>query len=189
MTEVLYGASSIDCVSGSYECHDTHSHVTPDHAKDVAVQGHVKTNNTEDVESLDSCGFDSVFMIFSFGELGRRQLTDNIRKDICTSLDRVPMACTKTSAFAGANRHQKSLQMFLFCKRRHAPQIRARLKDIISSRKSRKYFTQSEDGETHPGVPVFFHEFVAHAPVFIPRDNLAHACRRLARHMTGGMAC
>lgn len=141
----------------------------------------------EDQEPPDSCGFDNVFMIFSFGELGRRQLTDNIRKDVCASLDRVPMACTKTSAFAGAHKAQKSLQMFLFCKRRHAPQVRARLRDIIASRKSRKYFTQSEDGETHPGVPVFFHEFVAHSPVFIPRDNLAHACQKLTRHFPVGL--
>ncbi|QEG54104.1 Nuclear phosphoprotein UL3 [Cacatuid alphaherpesvirus 2] len=151
------------------------------------VQGSYMCQGQEDHEPVDSCGFDSVFMIFSFGELGRRQLTDNIRKDVCASLDRVPMACTKTSAFAGAHKTQKSLQMFLFCKRRHAPQVRARLRDIIASRKSRKYFTQSEDGETHPGVPVFFHEFVAHSPVFIPRDNLAHACHKLTKHFSTGM--
>lgn len=141
----------------------------------------------EEHEPQDSCGFDNVFMIFSFGEVGRRLLTDNIRKDLCASLDRVPMACTKTSAFAGAHKSQKSLQMFLFCKRRHAPQVRVRLRDIITSRKSRKYFTQSEDGETRSGVPVFFHEFVAHSPVFIPRDNLAHACQNLPRHFPAGL--
>ncbi|NP_944437.2 nuclear protein UL3 [Psittacid alphaherpesvirus 1] len=167
--------------------------LVPDMARGDAL-GETRANGAyicsggqEEHEPPDSCGFDNVFMIFSFGELGRRQLTDNIRKDLYASLDRVPMACTKTSAFAGAHKAQKSLQMFLFCKRRHAPQVRARLRDIITSRKSRKYFTQAEDGETRSSVPVFFHEFVAHSPVFIPRDNLAHVCQKLSRHFPAGL--
>ncbi|QFU14600.1 nuclear protein [Psittacid alphaherpesvirus 5] len=136
-----------------------------------------------DAATTETCGFDNMFMIFSFGELGRRQLTDNIRKDVYTSLNNVPIVCTKTSAFSEmksgkhgsdtdrSSTRAKSLQMFLFCKRKHAATVRARLRDIIGSRKSRKYFTQTIGGGTHAGVPVFFHEFTSDKPVYISKER------------------
>ncbi|RXF20644.1 hypothetical protein EG863_15375, partial [Enterococcus faecalis] len=79
--------------------------------------------------------FDTLFMVASVDELGRRRLTDTIRRDLAAALAGLPVACTKTSAFArGARgprgapgRGHKSLQMFILCRRAHAARVRDQL--------------------------------------------------------------
>nr|WRX04018.1 nuclear protein [Suid alphaherpesvirus 1] len=124
--------------------------------------------------------FDTLFMVASVDELGRRRLTDTIRRDLAAALAGLPVACTKTSAFArGARgprgapgRGHKSLQMFILCRRAHAARVRDQLRSAVRARRPREPRARPTSGRTRPAAPVFIHEFITPEPVRLHRDNV-----------------
>ncbi|SOF05969.1 UL3 [Suid alphaherpesvirus 1] len=124
--------------------------------------------------------FDTLFMVASVDELGRRRLTDTIRRDLAAALAGLPVACTKTSAFArrargprGApGRGHKSLQMFILCRRAHAARVRDQLRSAVRARRPREPRARPTSGRARPAAPVFIHEFITPEPVRLHRDNV-----------------
>ncbi|AIU39292.1 nuclear protein UL3 [Testudinid alphaherpesvirus 3] len=153
---------------------------TIEDGKRVVYKSKFPTSTDEMVNNPTYYMYDTMFVISSTDELGRRQITDTIRKEIKKALFHLNIACTKTSSFSceGKRKHRnkttvnKCLQMSIFCKREHAHRVRELLTTLIESRKPRKYFTCTRDGDTKPGVPIFFSEFFAKDPVYLHEDNI-----------------
>nr|ANS13595.1 ORF58 [Human alphaherpesvirus 3]QWE79561.1 ORF58 [Human alphaherpesvirus 3] len=135
----------------------------------------------------DYVPFDTLFMVSSIDELGRRQLTDTIRRSLIMNACEITVACTKTAAFSGRGvsrqKHvtlsknkfnpssHKSLQMFVLCQKTHAPRVRNPLYESIRARRPRRYHTRSTDGKSRPLVPVFVYEFTALDRVLLHKEN------------------
>ncbi|ANF34888.1 UL3 protein [Suid alphaherpesvirus 1] len=123
---------------------------------------------------------DSRCLVASGVELGRRRLTDTIRRDLAAALAGLPVACTKTSAFARAaraprgapGRGHKSLQMFILCRRAHAARVREQLRSAVRARRPREPRARPTSGRARPAAPVFIHEFITPEPVRLHRDNV-----------------
>nr|WBR46148.1 UL3 protein [Suid alphaherpesvirus 1] len=145
--------------------------------EDEEDEGDEKTAGPRRAQHVE---FDTLFMVASVDELGRRRLTDTIRRDLAAALAGLPVACTKTSAFArGARgprgapgRGHKSLQMFILCRRAHAARVRDQLRSAVRARRPREPRARPTSGRARPAAPVFIHEFITPEPVRLHRDNV-----------------
>lgn len=154
-------------------------HQIIDDGKRVVYKSKFPTTVDEMVNNPSYCMYDTLFVVSSTDELGRRQITDTIRKELKKALSYLGIACTKTSSFSCGTKREttcnKCLQMSIFCKREHAARVRELLTTLIESRKSRKYFTYTKDGGTKPGVPIYFSEFYAKDPIYLHETNTIKA--------------
>ncbi|AHA93321.1 F-UL3 protein [Chelonid alphaherpesvirus 5] len=152
--------------------------------KRVVYRARFPTSTDEMADDPTYRLYDTLFVVSSTDELGRRQITDTIRKELKRTLAPLNIACTKTSSFSCETRKRtrdgtsmtgpaahKCLQMTIFCRREQADLVRQLLSKLIESRKSRKYFTCTRDGTTKPGIPIFYSEFEAKDPVYLHEEN------------------